>query len=124
MSLIANPPPPLRSALVDFCDENLNGVICDHFTGMSYPNPTITTIPLQGGNFSHLYGQHMTRRGPELWSCNLCEYMTSKKDHLKTHLKGVHGNHQNLACPFCGKVFKNKNSLNNHKSVKHRDQGI
>ena len=54
--------------------------------------------------------------------CNLCgkvggKKTTNIKNHIETHLEGI-----SFTCSLCGKQLRSRNSLNNHKSVFHKNK--
>jgi len=54
--------------------------------------------------------------------CLLCSKVSSTKGNLKKHVESMHTEDQPQKCKFCGKNFKNKNTLQNHVSLHHRNQ--
>ena len=57
----------------------------------------------------------------DTYSCSMCGYSNSAKNDLKKHVE-THLDTPGYQCQFCDKVFKTRNSLNTHQSVKHREQ--
>ena len=58
--------------------------------------------------------------GKQVWECTECGKIGKFKNHLKSHVEShlegfVH------KCDLCEKDFKTRNTLNNHKSMKHRE---
>ena len=54
--------------------------------------------------------------------CNLCgkvggKKTTNIKNHIETHLEGIL-----FSCSICGKQFRSRNLLNNHKSRFHKNK--
>jgi len=43
---------------------------------------------------------------------------------MKVHVRDIHDNFIQHDCPFCGKLFKSKNTLANHKSLYHKGQTV
>ena len=54
--------------------------------------------------------------------CKFCgkdgvKHIRNMKNHIETHLEGI-----SFACSLCGKQLRSRNSLNNHKSVYHKNK--
>ena len=58
-----------------------------------------------------------------LWQCKLCDRTDKKKSIMKCHLQ-VHSSSASHCCSYCGKTFKNKNSLKMHKYKIHTSDKI
>jgi len=54
--------------------------------------------------------------------CLICHKVASQKPNLKKHIECMHTEDEPQHCSFCGKRFKNKNTLQNHISLHHRGQ--
>jgi len=52
--------------------------------------------------------------------CLVCHKVVVQKGNLKKHISSMHIGDQPRDCNFCGKRFKNMNSLQNHISLSHR----
>jgi len=52
--------------------------------------------------------------------CLVCNKISSHKTNLKKHVQCMHTEDKPQNCSFCGKQFKNKNTLQNHVSLNHR----
>ena len=52
-------------------------------------------------------------------SCNMCEYKTTQKIHLKTHMNSVHLKIKDYACSECGNAFSSKYHLSDHIKAVH-----
>jgi len=52
--------------------------------------------------------------------CLVCNKISSHKTNLKKHVQCMHTEDKPQSCSFCGKQFKNKNTLQNHVSLNHR----
>ena len=55
--------------------------------------------------------------------CTICEKTAPHKGNLKKHMESMHfQSDYKESCEYCGKLFKNKNSLQNHISLTHKDR--
>ena len=65
--------------------------------------------------------QELIEVDDKIFRCTVCEKtMTHRGDmrrHLETHLTGL-----SYDCNLCGKTYRLKNSLANHKSLSHRNK--
>jgi len=52
--------------------------------------------------------------------CLLCNKVSSQKTNLKKHIQCMHTEDTPQDCSYCGKQFKNRNTLQNHVSLHHR----
>jgi len=52
--------------------------------------------------------------------CLVCQKEASTKGNLKKHIESMHMEEDPVACNVCGKIFKNRNTLQNHISLTHR----
>ena len=52
--------------------------------------------------------------------CPYCLKEFREKRVLKVHVRDIHENTQTHQCEMCYKLFKNKNTLANHKSLSHK----
>jgi len=52
--------------------------------------------------------------------CLVCNKVSSQKTNLKKHIQCMHTEDQPRNCSYCGKQFKNRNTLQNHISLHHR----
>jgi len=59
--------------------------------------------------------------GGDGFMCLICSKVSSTKGNLKKHVESMHTEDQPQNCKFCGKKFKNKNTLQNHVSLHHRN---
>ena len=55
-------------------------------------------------------------------SCGVCGKTSSSKKDLVRHIISKHVAAPAVFCQFCGKQYKNQNSLQVHISQNHRDQ--
>jgi len=56
----------------------------------------------------------------KLWQCNICQMSNKDKTRIRRHMeKHFPGFHQ--ICSICNRVFKSREALRVHTSVKHRD---
>lgn len=62
-----------------------------------------------------------TLENGEGFICLVCNKISSVKGNLKKHVESMHIKEVPVDCKFCRKPFKNKNSLQNHVSLNHRD---
>lgn len=51
------------------------------------------------------------------YNCELCEYKTTQKAHLKAHINGVHENIRSFKCSSCGYMSRTKHTLAIHMAV-------
>jgi len=58
--------------------------------------------------------------GINIYTCGRCGKTCNKKDHLKRHIISKHMSTPAVECQFCGKQYKNQNSLQVHISQSHR----
>jgi len=58
--------------------------------------------------------------GGKGFMCIVCNKVSSQKTNLKKHILSMHTEDAPQNCSFCGKQFKNKNTLQNHVSLNHR----
>jgi len=55
------------------------------------------------------------------WKCLICSKVTQHRGNLRQHFVSNHFTVEtNLPCQYCGRNFKNENSLNSHVSQSHR----
>ena len=52
--------------------------------------------------------------------CAICGKTSNYKRQIDYHIEGVHLEGISIPCQLCGKSFRSRNSLNNHKSVYHK----
>jgi len=52
--------------------------------------------------------------------CPYCGKEYKEKRVMKVHVRDIHEETQTYVCNFCEKIFKNRNTLANHKSTFHR----
>ena len=63
---------------------------------------------------NHIIAQHSAG---DIYPCNQCDYLATKREHLKQHMESVHEKIRNT-CKFCHIEFYDKSVLNRHiKSV-------
>ena len=56
------------------------------------------------------------------WKCSDCGYGTKNNSVLYEHIESKHVDHPGYECDICSKFCSTRNSLRNHKSLKHRDR--
>ena len=57
------------------------------------------------------------------WQCNICLKITAHGGNMKQHFISHHYEAVTESpCPFCGRTFKNKNSLASHVSQNHKEE--
>ena len=56
------------------------------------------------------------------WKCSDCDYRTKNNSVLYEHIESKHVDHPGYECDICSKFCSTRNSLRNHKSLKHRDR--
>lgn len=84
---------------------------------------------------AHLFKRHL-RQHPEVsdqlktnapknvsFSCELCAYVTKRKEHFLRHCNDVHNNVRPYLCDHCGSSFKRKDALAQHKTT-HLDRSL
>ena len=55
------------------------------------------------------------------WQCQLCDKITTHAGNMRQHFITHHYQDETvLTCSYCGKTFKNKNSLSSHVSQTHK----
>lgn len=72
-------------------------------------------------NFKLLYsGKSETKYKNHLFRCEKCTKGFSRKDHLRTHEKNIHGEDAGpFACMMCSQLYKNSESLRKHIAKFH-----
>ena len=55
------------------------------------------------------------------FTCLICGRVSARKENMKKHIESVHIQDEPKQCGLCEKKFKNKNSLQNHMSMIHRN---
>ena len=55
-----------------------------------------------------------------LHRCDLCDYRSKRKGHLKRHMQEKHGPNEKIQCEFCHKVFKNERCFAQHGCFKNK----
>ena len=66
--------------------------------------------------------EHLRKNENGDYTCNLCgktggKNIRNMKNHIETHMEGIY-----FSCSICGKQFRSRNSMNNHKTVFHRNK--
>ena len=66
--------------------------------------------------------EHLRKNENGDYTCNLCgktggKNIRNMKNHIETHMEGI-----SFSCSICGKQFRSRNSMNNHKTVFHRNK--
>ena len=57
------------------------------------------------------------------WQCNICLKVTAHGGNMKQHFVTHHFQTEvDCPCTFCGRNFKNKNSLASHISQNHKEE--
>jgi DNA-directed RNA polymerase subunit RPC12/RpoP len=54
------------------------------------------------------------------YQCNLCEYTSSTKYSMNTHILNVHMKLRKYSCPDCGDNFAHSGHLNRHIDTVHK----
>ncbi|KAK7791233.1 hypothetical protein R5R35_012463 [Gryllus longicercus] len=67
------------------------------------------------GMSTHLWRAHMVDM--ELYTCDQCNYKTVSYAKLINLHKWIHGSERPFLCDSCGKGFKNRKQLRNHKTI-------
>lgn len=58
------------------------------------------------------------------YKCEKCEKRFSRRDHLRTHEKNIHGEDAGpFACMICAQMYKNSESLRKHIAKFHFQRG-
>ena len=55
-----------------------------------------------------------------VWKCTECDMIQKYESKMKDHIEGKHIDGVSHSCDQCGKLFRSRNSLKNHKSVNHK----
>jgi len=58
---------------------------------------------------------HAKREGDKKYHCTLCDYASNLRGNMRTHLEGTHNLGAGWDCEDCGKHFKHRTALYNHK---------
>ena len=66
--------------------------------------------------------EHLGKNENGDYTCNLCgkiggKIITNMKNHIETHLEGI-----SFPCSICERQLRSRNSMNNHKTVFHRNK--
>ena len=61
----------------------------------------------------------MSTTGKAKYTCNECGKITKNKCEMKHHIEGKHIEGFSHGCNQCAKSFRSRNSLSNHKSIRH-----
>ena len=57
------------------------------------------------------------------WQCNICLKITVHGGNMKQHFVTHHFQTEvDCPCTYCGRIFKNKNSLASHMSQNHKEE--
>ncbi|KAG4071020.1 hypothetical protein HA402_001457 [Bradysia odoriphaga] len=67
---------------------------------------------------NHVRDKHPTDANVK-FPCNQCSKICQTKPLLTSHLRNVHGPAQEQVCEICGRKYRNKLSLQNHKELEH-----
>ena len=54
------------------------------------------------------------------WKCNMCNYLSKNKPHVKEHVENVHLGGIPVSCTECGKICKSRQQLRFHMNNAHR----
>ena len=66
-------------------------------------------------NLAGTVDQHLERTDGS-WTCKICGKYAIKKQHMQNHVEANHVEGLSLPCTLCGKTFRSRNTLFNHKS--------
>jgi KRAB domain-containing zinc finger protein len=66
--------------------------------------------------------RHKLTHERKLFKCHECGKRFARKDYMKWHVTNVHIEAGNIPCMLCGKMYKNKKSLQRHHSDMHSKQ--
>lgn len=74
-------------------------------------------MPLDLGAIEVKWNKH-------LYKCEKCMKRFSRRDHLRTHEKNIHGEDAGpFACVICSQLYKNAESLRKHIAKFHYQRG-
>jgi len=81
-------------------------------------------MPQAGADGNKEYAASLVAQleGGSGFMCLLCNKVSSTKGNLKKHVESMHTEDEPQNCKYCGKNFKNRNTLQNHVSLRHRNQ--
>jgi len=91
----------------------------------SYDGSMVDTgMMAQGADGNKEYAASLVAQleGGNGFMCLLCNKVSSTKGNLKKHVESMHTLDEPQNCKYCGKKFKNRNTLQNHVSLHHRNQ--
>ena len=56
----------------------------------------------------------------DVWMCNVCQYQSSKKSNVRSHVEAKHVISNGFNCQYCGEFCPNRKALKNHIDRKHK----
>ncbi|XP_068084384.1 uncharacterized protein [Anabrus simplex] len=84
--------------------------------GTEFACPECDHVHKQWSNMTmHLWRCHLIDM--ELYSCDQCDFKTNRYGKLVNLHKWIHGTERPFLCDSCGKGFKNRKQLRNHKAT-------
>ena len=62
--------------------------------------------------------------GRKLFKCDICNYSSSQKCHINTHVESVHEGKKPFKCDFCDYSCSRKDNMNTHVASVHELKDI
>ena len=73
--------------------------------------------------FHHMREVHGMHGGNKKLKCNRCDYTTSNKVQLKTHIEAIHENIKRFKCTYCPYETYHKIVMKRHIESLHENEG-
>ena len=73
-------------------------------------------------NLDEKVNQHFEKREDGLHYCKLCGKSARQRCDIKNHIEAKHLEGIQIPCPICGKIFRSRNYLLQHKSMIHKQK--
>ena len=78
-------------------------------------NEPISTDELSDSNNKSASDQNENK----IFKCELCQYFSFKRGHLKVHITSIHEGKKPFKCEFCDKAFSQKSKMKIHIASIH-----